>query len=170
VISPAYLQLMARYNIWQNTSLYTAADGLSDAQRKEDRGAFFRSIHGTLNHLLWGDQIWMSRFSNYPPPAALSMAQSVSIHEDWSALRAARKTLDAAIAQWTLSLTEADLMGDLVWQSVSMGRDMHNPRALLMVHMFNHQTHHRGQVHAMLTAAGAKPAATDLGFMPAEFA
>ncbi len=75
MITPEYVRTMAAYNRWQNQNLYGAADELSDAQRKEQRGAFFGSIHGTLSHLLWGDQIWMSRFAGTPRPKAAGIPE-----------------------------------------------------------------------------------------------
>ena len=63
MIAPAYCQLMARYNRWMNERLYALCAGLDDDERKRDRGAFFGSIHGTLNHLLWGDRMWLGRFT-----------------------------------------------------------------------------------------------------------
>lgn len=163
--SPDYINLMARYNRWQNGSLYTAADGLSDEARRENRGAFFRSIHETLSHILWADKIWMSRFTDYPTPDG-GIPSSTALHVDWAPLVADRNETDEAILAWAAGLTEADLAGDLSWYSGALGREVSRPRAILFAHMFNHQTHHRGQAHAMLTAAGAKPDDTDIPFMP----
>jgi uncharacterized damage-inducible protein DinB len=157
---------MATYNAWQNRSLYGAASTLSDEQRKADRGAFFGSIHATLSHILFGDQAWMHRFAGTPKPAAASIAESTSFPPDWSDLMGQRPAFDAVIQQWADRLTPADLEGDLTWYSGSIGRDVTRPRWLLVTHMFNHQTHHRGQVHTLLTGFGAKPEATDIPFMP----
>jgi uncharacterized damage-inducible protein DinB len=155
---------MARYNAWQNRSLYREAGRLSDAQRREDRGAFFRSIHGTLGHLLWGDTMWMSRFDGWEkPPVGPAEGERWL---DWEGLAAARLAADERIAAWAARLTEGDLAGDLTWHSGVLKRDMTRPRWVLVVHMFNHQTHHRGQAHALLTGFGARPDDTDLGFMP----
>ena len=88
MITPEYVRAMASYNRWQNENLYGAADTLTDAQRKEQRGAFFGSIHGTLNHLLWGDQIWMSRFAGTPKPKAPASRISASMYESWDDLKA----------------------------------------------------------------------------------
>ena len=93
---------MAIYNSWQNQMIFGAAKTLSDAERKADRGAFFRSIHGTLNHLLWGDQIWMSRFSNVEAPAAAISASPNTI-EDWENVTQLAKlnaTTAALIKEW----------------------------------------------------------------------
>jgi uncharacterized damage-inducible protein DinB len=161
MISPDYARVMARYNRWQNTSLYIAADGLPAEARRQDRGAFFRSIEGTLNHLFWGDSMWLHRFAGTPAPQG-GIKTSPGLFADWAALKAARETLDARILDWADTLDPAWLVGDMTWFSGAVGRELSRPRALLVMHFFNHQTHHRGQVHAMLTAAGAKPDETDL--------
>lgn len=164
MITPAYARTMASYNRWQNESLYAAASTLTDAQRKEKRGAFFGSIHGTLNHLLWGDQSWMSRFAGTPVPKPPSIPASVDMHPDWADLTRERQAFDQVIIAWAERLDPAWLEGDLTWFSASVGRDVTKPKRLLVTHFFNHQTHHRGQVHCMLTQCGAKPGATDMPF------
>lgn len=165
MITPDYVRLMARYNAWQNISILAAAAPLDEAARLADRGAFFGSIFATLNHLLWADRIWLSRFAGTPAPVQPSIADSIRETDDWAALTSARPPQDAAISQWAETLQPADLGGDLTWYSGAAGREVTKPRALTVVHFFNHQTHHRGQVHAMLTAAGARTTATDLAFM-----
>ena len=159
--------MMARYNAWQNGSIYGAADGLTDEARREDRGAFFGSIHATLSHLLWGDTMWMSRFDGWDRPE-VGMSGSASWIEGWDDLRSRREAADARIASWADGLGEGDLQGELTWYSGVLGRETGAPKARTLVHFFNHQTHHRGQVHAMLTAAGATPGDTDLFLMPQE--
>jgi len=158
---------MARYNAWQNDNLYDAAAGLGDAARRAPRGAFFGSIHATLNHILWADLMWLSRFGHGEAPAG-GIAGSVSLVPDWEALCAARREADAMIVDWADAVTGADLAGQMVWYSAAVGQEMSRPQALCAMHMFNHQTHHRGQVHAMLTAAGAMPGPTDLAFASVE--
>lgn len=160
MIDTSYAVTMAAYNRWQNTNLYGAADALSDAERRRDRGAFFGSIHATLNHLLWADEVWMGRLADRPHPAT-PIDRSHERHEDWGALRAARVDLDADIVAWAETL-------DPAWLARSPARMTRVPRThgFLVMHMFNHQTHHRGQVHAMLTAAGARPGDTDLLKLP----
>jgi uncharacterized damage-inducible protein DinB len=162
MITPAYARTMAAYNRWQNRNLYGAADGLSDERRKEPRGAFFGSIHGTLNHLLWADQIWLSRLAGTPTPKAKSIKDSVAQYEGWAELKAAREAFDETMIGWADRLDAAALEGDLTWFSAAAGREVTKPKVLLIAHVFNHQTHHRGQVHCMLTQCGAKPADTDL--------
>lgn len=164
MIDPAFAQLMARYNLWQNRSLYEAASSLSDAERRLERGAFFKSIHATLNHLLWADAMWMSRVSDTPKPT-IGISDSVRFRDDWETLKRERRAMDEQMIVWADSLDEAWLAADLRWRSATLQTDMTRPRWQAVVHMFNHQTHHRGQVHTMLTAAGAKPEATDIIMM-----
>ena len=95
-----YIHTMARYNAWQNRSLLDAADGLDDAARNLDRGAFFGSIRCTLSHLLWGDQTWMHRFSGSPEPAVSAIAASPDMVVDWGELKVQRAAVDQAILQW----------------------------------------------------------------------
>ena len=165
MIDAAYVQRMARYNSWQNENLYGAADTVSDAERRRARGAFFGSIHATLNHLLWGDRIWMSRLAGTAKPEG-GIPQSVSLYEDWNDLKRERAAFDAVIVDWADRLEDASLEGDLAYFSGAIKADLRKPKWLLVTHMFNHQTHHRGQVHCMLTQAGSKPGDTDLPLLP----
>jgi uncharacterized damage-inducible protein DinB len=164
MITPAFAQKMARYNAWQNESLYAAADTLSDEARRADRGAFFKSIHGTLSHLLWADAMWTSRIADGPKPD-VPLGESASFCADWAALKDERAAMDARLIAWADALDETALAGDFSWYSGALQAHIVKPRELVVVHVFNHQTHHRGQVHAMLTAAGARPQDTDLIFM-----
>lgn len=161
MIDKTFVTTMARYSAWQNDSLYRAADGLDDAARRQDRGAFFSSIHGTFCHLLWADRMWLSRFAGTPKPAVPG-SESARMIEGWSELVAERRATDALIGDWAASLALEWLDGDLTWMSGLSRRELTRPKGLLVMHFFNHQTHHRGQVHAMLTAAGARPDDTDL--------
>jgi len=164
MITPGYVHMMARYNTWQNQSLFDAADKLSEDERQQNRGAFFASIHLTLSHILWGDTIWMSRFDGWDVPEGGFPKQPYA-QLTWDALKAKRLKTDARLLDWAGRVSEDDLTGDLSWFSGAVEREITKPRAMLIVHMFNHQTHHRGQVHAMLTAAGSKPDDTDIPFM-----
>ncbi len=167
MITVDFCQTMARYNAWQNKSLIAAADELSDGERRADRGAFFGSIEGTLNHVLWGDTIWMSRFDGWKKPKT-GIPDSPRFTADWLRYKAARGDADSRINSWARKLTDNDLVGQLAWYSGAVGANVQKPLALCVQHFFNHQTHHRGQVHALLTAAGAKPDDTDLFLMPEE--
>jgi uncharacterized damage-inducible protein DinB len=162
MISPAHAQLMARYNRWQNRSIYTAADRVPDAERRRDQGAFFGSIHATLNHLLWADQMWLHRFAGTPAPGPKRPKDSTAMFEQWQDLARERVAFDDVIVGWTEKLDQAWLDSDLTWFSGAAGREISRPKWKLVTHFFNHQTHHRGQVHAMLTRLGAKPEDTDL--------
>ncbi|HIK63394.1 MAG TPA: damage-inducible protein DinB [Henriciella marina] len=164
MIMPDHARLMARYNRWQNESLYGAADTLSNDARLGDRGAFFRSIHETLSHILWADRIWLSRFDMCDKPGCAGH-ETLKLWPEWQELKADRQAMDDIIEAWAASFSEDGLRSDLEWYSGAAGRNMSKPVWLLVTHIFNHQTHHRGQVHAMLTAAGARPDDTDLFLM-----
>lgn len=165
MITPDYVQMMARYNRWQNQSMYAAAATLSPDARAEDRGAFFGSIHATLSHLLWGDTIWMSRFAGGGAPGG-GIAGSPAFAPDWDVLCRDRVAMDDRIVGWASALDPIAPGTQLAWHSGALGRDVQKPLTLCITHFFNHQTHHRGQVHAMLTAAGARPGDTDLFILP----
>lgn len=166
MITPEWCRTMARYNAWQNQSAFLAANGLSDEARQADRGAFFGSVAGTLSHVFWGDLIWIGRFDGGPGPEA-DLDHSAGAY-DWPTLMTERPVLDARIAAWAWMIAPEELDGEVSWFSGAAGRQMTMPTSVCVMQMFNHQTHHRGQVHAMLTAMGARPDATDLPFMPEE--
>jgi len=165
MIDRAYVQRMARYNRWQNENLYGVADRLSDEERRRERGAFFGSIHKTLSHLLWADRVQMSRFTDLPRPQA-GIPESVSLYPHWTALKEERARFDTVIIDWADGIDPSWLAADHTYYSGAINRELTRPRWVLVTHMFNHQTHHRGQVHAMLTLAGGRPSDTDLPFMP----
>jgi len=165
MITPAYCVMMARYNTWQNGCIRRAMAQLSEAELKAERGAFFGSILGTANHLIWGDRMWMSRFSDVEKPA-VTIRESRDLTPTSAAWEAERFRLDGRIELWAEGLHAIDVTGNLTWFSGAVGREVSKPIGLCIVHMFNHQTHHRGQIHAMLTAAGAKTEDTDLFIMP----
>jgi uncharacterized damage-inducible protein DinB len=166
MIDRAYVQRMARYNRWQNENLYGVAEALSDEERRRERGAFFGSIHKTLSHLLWADTIQMSRFTRDVPKPSAGIPESASLHPDWNALKNERGRFDRVIIDWADNIDQAWLAADLTYFSGSIGRELTRPQWLMVTHLFNHATHHRGQVHCMLTQAGGKPSDTDLPFMP----
>ncbi len=161
--------MLAGYNKWQNDSIYTAANALNDAERRKDRGAFFGSIHSTLSHLIWGDRIWMSRFSGSEKPIQPNIAKSVEEVGDWIDLVEERAEMDQNILEWSKSLSEAELKSNLTWFSGAIQAEVSKPLWILVTHFFNHQTHHRGQVHSMLTSAGVQPADTDLFMLPERY-
>ena len=165
MISVEFVRTMARYNRWQNACVIAAAETLDEDALRVARGAFFGSILGTLNHLLWGDRVWMSRLSDWSVPPG-GIKESAELYPTFAAWRADRDRADGRIVVWADALRPAQLRGALTWYSGAVGREVEKPVAVCVAHMFNHQTHHRGQVHAMLTAAGAKTADSDLVFMP----
>jgi uncharacterized damage-inducible protein DinB len=164
MITPAYVQTMAAYNAEMNRRIYGAALRLSDTERRADRGAFFGSIHGTLAHLYWADRTWLARFG-LGEPTGIPIAESGRSVGDFDALWRRRQALDADILGWAATLAPEAIEGELSWYSGATGREMTRPRALCLMQVFNHQTHHRGQVHALLTRAGETTGATDLPFV-----
>jgi uncharacterized damage-inducible protein DinB len=161
MITPAYIRTMAEYNAEMNRRLYGAAARLSDAERLLPRGAFWSSIHGTLTHILWGERQWMSRFDGWPRPT-IPIKESAGTVEDFAVLHAEREKADRDISRWAGNVDDAWLAEDLTWFSGAANREVTARKGLLVTHFFNHQTHHRGQVHAMLTAAGQRTGDTDL--------
>jgi uncharacterized damage-inducible protein DinB len=166
LITPGYAQTMARYNTWQNKNIYLAAGRLDDNNRKAHRGAFFGSIHATLNHILWADQMWLSRFGACAPPPAQTIDDGLALFDSFEDLSVTRTALDATIEAWAGALSPDWLLGDLEFHSASAGEMRVRPRAVLVMQLFNHQTHHRGQVHTLLMSSGVKPGVTDIPINP----
>jgi uncharacterized damage-inducible protein DinB len=161
LVNPGFVRTMAAYNAEMNRSLYEASARIPDDNRRQDRGAFWGSLHGTLCHLLWGDQAWMSRFDHWPKPTVIQK-QSATLVQDFDELQRLRADADARISDWAGRVTEAWLADDLTWFSPSANLELRKPRGFLVTHFFNHQTHHRGQAHALITACGEKTGDTDL--------
>jgi uncharacterized damage-inducible protein DinB len=161
MVTAAYVRTMAAYNAEMNRRLYEAAARIPDAQRRADRGAFWGSLHGTLVHLVWGDQMWMSRFDAWPKPAT-AIKDSARMIEDFDELRRTRIDADKRISDWAGRVTDEWLAKDQTWFSAAAQKEMSRPRGFLVTHFFNHQTHHRGQAHALITACGEKTSDTDL--------
>jgi uncharacterized damage-inducible protein DinB len=166
VIDPAYVQLMARYNIWQNNQLIDKLEPVPPSVLLLNRRAFFGSILGTLSHLLWGDTIWMSRFDPTMSAPKIKLSDSAGHWDSFDKWRADRVAMDAAILNWTLGVRAMDLQGNLSFYSSVLQADVEKAIAACLTHFFNHQTHHRGQVHAMMTAAGLDAPVSDLFLMP----
>lgn len=166
MIEPAYVQLMARYNAWQNSQLTGALEPASHAVLTLNRRAFFGSILGTLNHILWADMLWMSRFDRRVDAPSTPHAASPELMQTIGEWSAARFSLDGQIRRWASGLKSVDLKGNLRFHSVLKGSELEKPMAEMVMFLFNHQTHHRGQVHAMMTAAGLEAPVTDLPFLP----
>jgi uncharacterized damage-inducible protein DinB len=163
MISTSYARTMGAYNRWMNERLYETCAGLADSERRRDRGAFFKSVHGTLNHLLYGDRAWMSRFLGrdlgWKGPAD-------ELYAGFEELREARAELDRLIEEWAGRLQEPWLAQDFTYTSRIDGRTRTFPAWLLVTHMFNHQTHHRGQLTTLLSQLGVDPGVTDLPWLP----
>ena len=174
MITGAYAREMARYNKWQNSQLAEFLKALTPEELTCERGAFFSSILGTANHLLWGDWIWMSRFDKGEGPLKQVHTPGGGIHEsvhlcaDLSGWLPLRDTIDDRILNWAETLGNEPLNGPFTWYSAAMEADVTKPYAQCVIHMFNHQTHHRGQIHKMLTETGSQAPVSDLVFMPQE--
>jgi uncharacterized damage-inducible protein DinB len=158
-----YALTMAHYNRWMNEKVYATVAPLSDAERKQERGAFFGSIHGTLNHLLLGDQAWMQRFQG---EAVTMKSPRDELFADFEELRAAREAMDAKILAWAETLTDEQGDSEYRFYSVSYQRERALPMRALVMQLFNHQTHHRGQLSTLLSQAGLDAGITDLPWMP----
>lgn len=162
MITPEFAATMSRYNQWQNRSLIAAASSLTHAGRWTARGAFFRSIAETLNHILWDDRIWLARFRDDSQTVAEIGARQPYTERpvDWSEYTEQRDALDKEIVGWADLLTSHEMSSIVTWQ-----RGHERVQTMLgfnLVHMINHQTHHRGQVHSLLTQTGAATGSTDL--------
>lgn len=145
----ARYRMFAGYNTWCNERLYDAAATVNDADYRADRGAFFRSLHGTLNHLLVGDRIWMTRFTGR---GEMPKSLDAILYDDFAGLRAARRAEDEGIGRYIASLSEVDLAGTIRFRTIVRPQEIEQPLAPALDHFFNHQTHHRGQAHALLSS------------------
>ena len=152
-------QMFAGYNEWANARLYAAVGELPDADYRADHGAFFKSVHGTLNHLLVGDRVWMQRLTGEgDAPTSLDAI----LFEDFAALRAARAEEDARIIAFVAGLSDADLARKVRYRTISRPAEIEQELGYALPHVFNHQTHHRGQVHGLLTRIAGDAPSLDL--------
>jgi len=165
MLPPDWLHALSRYNRWMNDKLYGVAATLSDEERKRDRGAFFKSIHGTFNHLLVADRIWLGRFKGVPltgqdlgPGGIRALDQE--LYADFEELRQQRARTDDELSAWVAELTAERLAAPLVF--IRRGQPHASPLWGLVAHLFNHQTHHRGQITTLLNQFGRDPGVTDL--------
>jgi len=163
MISVEYCQLLARYNHWMNERLYAVVSEFGEDERTRDRGAFFGSMHRTLNHILWGDRIWIGRFTGqaYAVPAF-----GADMYVDFAELARERAATDTAILDWAGQLSPAWLAGTLEYRSASDGRVRRLANWVATTHLFQHATHHRGQLVTLIKQAGKDPGVTDLPWMP----
>jgi uncharacterized damage-inducible protein DinB len=157
-----YCAMFARYNRWANTRLYEMAARLSDEQYRRNVGAYFGSLHHTLNHLLSADRIWMRRLTGVGDhPDKLNAI----LFDDLPSLRMARQAEDARIVTFVEGLCEADFEKQWDYKTLN-GTPQRQPLREILAHLFNHQTHHRGQAHTVLTVLGvAEPDPLDLLIM-----
>ncbi len=155
----AMFRMFAGYNAWANEQLYAAAASLNDADYRADLGAFFKSVHGTLNHILVADRVWMHRFTGTgDAPARLDAI----LFERFADLRAARVAEDQRIVDYIAGLSAADLEAVFSYRRLTTPDTITQPLAPALSHFFNHQTHHRGQAHALLTRLTGDAPSLDL--------
>ena len=154
----AHFLTFAEYNRWANRRLYDAAGQLTEAQYREPRGAFFGSLHGTLNHILVGDRIWLYRLTGLGP---LPTRLNEILFEDLASLRQAREAEDGRIVTVVEGLADSDWERVLRYKNTS-GQEQATILREVLAHFFNHQTHHRGQAHTILTSLGQKSVELDL--------
>lgn len=155
----ARYEMFAGYNAWANERIYDVAATLSDADYRADRGAFFKSVHGTLNHMVVADRIWMRRFTDTgESPSRLDAI----LFENFGELREARRAEDKRIVNWVAALSDEDIAANFRYRNVTNPQTIEQPRAPAMDHFFNHQTHHRGQLHGLLTAITGDAPSLDL--------
>lgn len=161
----AHFVMMAKYNAWANARLYRMAAALPDQLYRQDVGAYFKSLHGTLNHLLTADRIWMRRLTGEGDhPTKLDAI----VFDDHPSLTAARQTEDARIIQFVSGAAETSFEEMRDYRTLK-GIPFRQTLAEILAHLFNHQTHHRGQAHAILTMVGvADPEPLDLLIMQHE--
>lgn len=154
-----HFMMFAAYNQWANEQVFDAAAGLSEEEWQRETGAFFKSLMATLNHLLVADRIWLKRMTaTGDAPKTLD----VILHGDFAALRAARKVEDKRIIDWIGEVSDAALAGRFTYITVTDMRTVSQRLAPALAHLFNHQTHHRGQAHAILTTLGRPSVVLDL--------
>ena len=158
-----YYELMAQYNKWMDSKLYSVCAQIPDAERRKDMGAFFKSIHGTLNHIYFGDIAWIERLRDQK---FTSRELGVDLFDDFQELREAQAKMDDEILAWSQSLSEEFLQKPYDYVSNVDMKTRIIPTWVLAVHMFNHQTHHRGQLTTLIKQLGYEPGITDIPWLP----
>lgn len=159
----SYARTMAGYNRWMNERIYDSCSTIPVEALKRDMGAFFKSIHGTLNHTLLADRIWMGRFMGQP---FVFKSLDQELYPDFLQLRAEREKTDGSIIEWSESLTDSELNRTLHYTSAVTPKPRSYPLWFAVIHFFNHQTHHRGQITTLLSQHGIDPGITDLIWLP----
>ena len=160
-------QRMAQYNLWMTQKTYDALSMLSDEERKTDRGAFWKSIHSTMNHILWADIRWMKRFTKTDYPIQ-DGEMGVDLIEDFEELKSEHLKMAHYIINWAEGLDDSSASGDISWVPAWGGDAITKPFWLCITHLFNHQTHHRGQITQMIKPLGLDVGDTDLPLMPTD--
>ena len=157
-----HFMMFAAYNRWANERLYDVAQAMSDADYRMDKGAFFGSLHQTLNHILVADRIWMHRFTGEgPAPTQLDAI----LYDKLGDLKNARVAEDKRIIGYIDGLSENDIASNFTYRTISNPQDITQPLAPALAHFFNHQTHHRGQAHATVTALAGRDAMPSLDLL-----
>jgi uncharacterized damage-inducible protein DinB len=164
MVTAGYCEALARYNEWMNARLYALCATLSDTELRTDRGAFFGSVYATLNHIAYADLAFLARFTGDP---AVVPELGADLFGGFAALRGERERIDQRLIGWSATLAPQWLAEDQTYISKVDGVSRTRPRWLLVTHLFNHQTHHRGQVTTLLAQQGLDVGSTDLPFMPA---
>jgi uncharacterized damage-inducible protein DinB len=149
----AHFSMFAQYNRWANERLYEAAAEVTDADYRAGRGAFFGSLHATLNHLVVADRIWLHRFTGEGP---VHTKLDEIAYNDLPTLNAARRDEDERIIFYVDNLAESDITGTFTYRTISSPTNVTQPLGPALAHFFNHQTHHRGQAHCLLTEIGGR--------------
>ena len=158
-----YYELMAEYNLWMDGKIYNICQEIPDKKRKKDMGAFFKSIHSTLNHIYFGDIAWLERLRNNKfTPRKIG----VDIFDDFQDLQVAQEKIDTEILDWARALTPEALNESFDYVSNVEDFSRTLPRWVLATHMFNHQTHHRGQLTTLIKQLGYEPGITDIPWVP----
>jgi len=155
----AHFAMFARYNRWANERLYAAVRTLPDADYRADRGAFFGSLHGTLNHLVVADRIWMRRFTGTGP---VQTKLDEILFDDLDALETERRAEDERIVAFVNGLSDEDIASTFSYRTITNPKDLTQPLAPALAHFFNHQTHHRGQAHCLVTESAGNDAMPSL--------
>jgi uncharacterized damage-inducible protein DinB len=155
---------MAAYNTWMNGKVYDAAARLPMEEIARDRGAFFKSILGTLNHLLYADLVWIGRFKDGRP--RIGDPSVLMLHDDFGDLRQARSALDREIEDWAATVDEVWLALPFTFATLKGDAQFTFPAFILLMQLFNHQIHHRGQITTLLTQAGEDVGMTDIVGLP----
>lgn len=154
---------MARYNRWMNERLYAILGEMTDEERKCPRGAFFGSMHETLNHLLWGDRMWLGRFTGEPCNVG---DFGRGMFDAFADLARERIVTDHKMLQWAADVDADWLDAPLRYRSRVDGKERELRGAIAAMQLFNHGTHHRGQLTTLLMQSGRDPGPTDLPWLP----